>query len=273
MALFEVDTGKCHRDGACATVCPAGIIRIEEGGLPAPTERAGDFCISCGHCVAVCPTGALSHRDMPPEQCEPVAEDRLPDEAAFRHALRARRSIRAYREQPVPRDDLARLIEGARHAPSGHNAQPVRWLVFLEASEVRRLAGLTVDWMRSVLRDQPAFAESLNMDHVVSAWEKGRDRVCRDAPHVIVAHAHKEDRTAPAACTVALAHLELTAFSMGLGACWAGFLNAAASLWPPMMESLGLPEGHASFGAMLIGRPRFRYRRIPLRREARITWR
>ena len=79
--------------------------------------------------------------------------------------------------------------------------------------------------------------------------------------------------TAPAACTLAVSYVDLMAQSMGLGTCWAGFFNAAANLWPPMNEALGLPEGHASFGAMMIGYPAFTYARIPLRKEARITWR
>jgi nitroreductase len=90
---------------------------------------------------------------------------------------------------------------------------------------------------------------------------------------MIVVHAQMEERTAPAACTLALAYLELAAPSFGLGACWAGHFNAAANSWPPMQEALGLPHKDISFGAMMVGYPKFKYQRLPLRKEAAITWR
>ena len=90
---------------------------------------------------------------------------------------------------------------------------------------------------------------------------------------MIVAHAYKNDRSAPAACTIALTFLDLAAMSFGLGACWAGYFNAAANFWPPMQKALSLPEGHISFGAMMVGHPRFQYQRLPLRNEPKITWR
>ncbi len=187
--------------------------------------------------------------------------------------LASRRSIRTYREEPVDRQRLEELINAVRFSPSGHNRRPVQWLVITDPSEVQRLAGLVADWMRFAIKKMPALAEELKLARVVASWDAGKDRICRKAPHVIVAHALKDDRTAPPACTVALATLELAAPAHGLGACWAGYFNAAAGLFPPMKEALALPEGHAPFGAMLIGEPVYRYRRIPQRKSAQIIWR
>jgi hypothetical protein len=39
-----------------------------------------------------------------------------------------------------------------------------------------------------------------------------------------------------------------------------------------MMEALGFPEGHVSFGAMMVGHQKYKYQRLPLRNEAKITW-
>jgi len=46
-----------------------------------------------------------------------------------------RRSVRSYLPQPVPEDQLLRLIESARIAPSGSNTQPWRFIVIREASQ------------------------------------------------------------------------------------------------------------------------------------------
>ena len=59
MSLFEVDQDKCNRDGICAAECPLKIIDMKSTGIPAPVNGADALCINCGHCVAVCPTGAI----------------------------------------------------------------------------------------------------------------------------------------------------------------------------------------------------------------------
>ena len=111
------------------------------------------------------------------------------------------------------------------------------------------------------------------MDRVVKGWEAGMDPICRNAPHVIVTHAPKNNPAAPAACTIAISYLDLAAPSFGLGACWAGYFNTAATMWPPMQEALGLPEGDTCFGSIMIGYPKYSYYRLPRRNEPEITWR
>jgi nitroreductase len=189
------------------------------------------------------------------------------------HFLRSRRSMRAYKNKSVDKKLIERLIEIARFAPSGHNSQPVEWLVIYDSTEVQNLAGIVIDWMRHMLKEQPQFANLLHMDRVVDKWEKGRDPVCRRAPHVIVAHASKENRMAPVAAATALAYLEVAAPSLGLGTCWAGYFNAAATSWPPMQKALALPENHISFGATMVGYPKYTYHRLPPRKVPRIIWR
>lgn len=274
MSLFVVDEEKCKRDGACVAECPLGLIEFkDENSVPTPAERADELCVNCGHCVAVCPHGALSHTSMTPEQCPPVRREWMLDPEQVEHFLRVRRSIRTYKDQPVERNVLTKLIEIARFAPSGHNVQPVNWLVIYDSNKVRRLAGLVVDWMRYVLKAEPLIAKAQHIDLVVRFWEAGIDAVCRSAPHLIIAHAPEDEGTAPVACTIALTYLELAAPSFGLGACWAGFFNTAAAFWPPLQQSMGLPDRHISFGTMMVGYPKYTYHRLPLRNEARITWR
>jgi nitroreductase len=73
--------------------------------------------------------------------------------------------------------------------------------------------------------------------------------------------------------TIALTYLELAAFGFGMGGCWAGYFNAAAQAYPKMIEALGLPEGHACMGAMMLGYSQVKYQRIPLRNEPKVSFR
>jgi nitroreductase/NAD-dependent dihydropyrimidine dehydrogenase PreA subunit len=273
MNLFEVNEDTCNQDGICAAVCPAGIIDIQKGAYPAPVDGAEEICIECGHCVAVCPTASFSHRDMPKEKCPPLNPDLNISLEQCEQFLRSRRSTRRYRKRPVSQELLSKLIRLARYAPTGHNSQGVAWLVMGDRDELNRLAGVTVDWMRWMLKNEPEFAQSLHMGRTIRRWEEGKDIVFRGAPVVIVAHAAKHDLQAQTSCTIALSYLELAAAGLGLGSCWAGYFNAAANNFPPMMEALPLPDGHQCRGAMMVGYPTYTYHRLPLRKPPEITWR
>jgi len=220
MSLLTVDQEKCKRDGICTEVCPAGIIEfIDKDAYPTLVDGGDKLCIRCGHCVAVCPHSAMSHAIMKPEECQSVNEDWLFGPEQVEHFLRYRRSIRNYKKEQVEREVLTKLINIARFAPSGHNLQPVKWLVIYERDEVQRMAGFVIDWMRHLIKEDSPLVAAMHLNLVVSFWEGGNDPICRNAPHVIVTHAHKDDGTAPTACTIALTYLELAASFFDLRAC------------------------------------------------------
>ena len=274
MSLLAVNHEKCHRDGICGEVCPAGIIEFKDkDAFPTLVDGGDKRCIRCGHCVAICPHGAMSHATMKPEECPPINENWLFGPEQVEHFLRHRRSIRTYKKKQVEREVLTKLIDVARFAPSGHNLQPVKWLVIHERAGVQRMTEFVVDWMRHLIKEDSPLAAALHLNQVVSFWEKGDDFIGRNAPHVIVAHARENDGAAAVNCTIALTYLELAAPSFDLGTCWAGYFNAAATSWPPMQKELGFPEGNVNYGAMMVGYPKFKYQRLPLRNDAEIMWR
>lgn len=273
MSLIEVNQQTCNQDGICAAVCPANLINFTKGEYPTPIADAETICIRCGHCVTACPSGSLLHADIPLQQCPKVLKELLLSAEQSEQFLRSRRSIRNYRDKPVSKETLQKLIEAARYAPTGHNTQTAEWLVISNPVELNRLIEIVGDWMRWMLANMSEFALSMHMDLALDRLGAGEDVVLRGAPTLIVAHASKSDLMAPATCTIALTYLELAATGMDLGGCWAGYFNAASTTFPPMMKALGLPKGHQCFGAMMIGYPQFRYHRMPARNLPAITWR
>ncbi len=250
-----------------------GLIQMQKGDFPRSVDDAKELCIKCGHCVTVCPTGSLSHYAMPSTQCPSVHKELLLNAEQCEHFIRNRRSIRTFKDQPVSQKDLTKLIDMARYAPSGPNSQCVEWLVLGNRGELHRLAGIVIDWMRWMMENMPEIALSLRMNRAIKRWGSGIDGILRKTPTLVVAHAEKNNRFAPAACTIALTYLELAATSMGLGCYWAGYFQAAVTTFPAMIRSLGLPEGLQCFGAVMVGHPKFRYHRLPVRNTPLITWR
>ncbi|MBI9078562.1 MAG: nitroreductase family protein [Pseudodesulfovibrio sp.] len=263
-----IDKEKCKRCGACFSECPYDLIVEDAEGFPKLRLAARKTCIACGHCVAVCSTGAITLPEMPvarslaPAQCLPLLKDlRLTPEQADQF-LRSRRSIRSYKDKLVPEEVVVQLLEIASFAPSAKNGQPARWIVTRTPEATSRLAELTVEFM----------AINNVFPGVIKNWEKGIDKILHGAPHVAVAHAPEDGFNPAEDCSLAAAYLELAAHAHGLGACWAGFLMEAAEGYHPIRELLGLPEGHGVHAALMFGYPRFRFGRIPPRRGVEVTW-
>lgn len=272
MPLFTVDEEKCLRDGLCAAECPAGIIAFKKDTLPSPVEDAEKRCINCGHCVAICPHGALSLASMPSEACPGVDRSLLPSSESFDHMVRTRRSIRNYKQDTLDPDLVEKLIDTARHAPTGSNSQQVGWTVANGREKTHELAALTIEWMKSIMDGKHPLARAYRLERIVGAWMNGQDGILRGAPGLVVTHAPKSYGSGAADCCIAMATFELAAYCNGLGACWAGFLLMAANSSESLVEALNLPKGHVPHAAMMFGNPKYRYQRIPLRKIPEINW-
>ncbi len=271
MSFFRIDTDKCDKDGICAIECPAHIIEMGEQG-PVPVSGAEETCIQCGHCVAVCPKGAFGLEFLTPDQCLPIEKDKKLDPEHTAHFLRSRRSIRRYKDKPVPRETFEEALSIASCAPTGSNRQTVKWLVVDKKSDVQNIAGQVIEWMTYMIENNPQVALMLNMDTLVAQWDKGIDRICRDAPQLVFAHGSDEFSSGAADCHIALSYLELALPGFGLGSCWAGYATYAAGQWPGLAAVLNLPENHTCHGALMVGYPKFRYFRAPQRNAPDITY-
>jgi len=273
MSWITINETKCRKDGICAAACPLGIINPPDANrLPTETKDAEKLCIRCGHCMATCPHGAISFGDMKAENLPKVNGRMLPSTAQAQAFLRSRRSIRTYKDKSVDRKTLARIIDIARYAPSGSNAQPVEWMVIYDRNNVNKYAAMVIDWIRYIIREHAEAVAGLHMDRIVKAWDDGSDWVCRNAPHIIIVHGAVQDQMIQNACTIALTYLELAASALKLGACWAGYFSLAVENWPPLNKALDFPVGNKAFGTMLVGYPKYKYHRIPLRNEPKIIW-
>lgn len=264
----------CNKDGICVSECPSKILRMNrDSGFPEPVPGFEEICIRCGHCVAVCPTGAFSLSWLSPTECPPVnpALEITPEQAE--QFLRSRRSIRVFKEAPLDRPTLERLVGIACCAPSAKNIQPWNWVLVEKKADVDRLDEILVDWMRAVMAGNPKVAEMLRFPRIVSLWEKGEMRILRNAPHLLVVHV---DRTWPFGvedAALALGYLELFAPVLGFGATWSGYFTSAYNAYPPLAEALPVPPGQKVVGAMMLGRPKWKYHRLPKRTPPKIAWR
>jgi len=274
VSSITINESLCTRDGLCAVICPLQIIAPPEGGgLPEPKPDFSKWCIKCGHCVAICPTGAIRHSAMSPDQCIPADYKSLPSPDQFENILRHRRSIRRFKRETPDKQILQRLIKMAGYAPSGHNLQSVKWLIFNTRDELKHLVSMACDWMKHMTTQMPDAPHSLIFKEIVAEWDLGRDLVLHDAPCLVIVHSKIQSGTEPTDAAISLAYFDLAALSFGLGCCWAGLFTMAAKLWQPLKDYLELPKGHELHSAMMTGYPKFEFQRVPIRKAPEIQWR
>ncbi|WP_207261594.1 nitroreductase family protein [Desulfovibrio sp. Huiquan2017] len=271
MPLFTIDETRCKRDGLCAADCPAGCIVFEKGGLPEPHEKKWAYCLDCGHCMAVCPADAIQlarfdRRSDPLDRTLDISFDRA------EQFLKGRRSVRFFRDEPVDRETFDRLLAVTGYCPSGHNARPTRWVAALGRDKVAGIAGAVVAWMRAEAEAESDLARALHLPGIVRVWDAGMDLICHNAPALAVAVGPKSGITPREDGVIATAYLELAASAGGLGACWCGYLLPATSHDAGVRAYLGLDDGEAVYGALMLGRPARRYTALPPRPAPKVDW-
>ena len=124
-----------------------------------------------------------------------------------------------------------------------------------------------------MIEQKSPLATMVRFENIISTQGKGADRICREAPHIILAYSVKDELTGAQACTIALTYFELAALSFGLGACWAGYVSMAVNMSEEVRKFVGLSPRAACHGAMMLGFPKYDYHRVPLRNSPNIRWR
>jgi len=271
MTTILVDKDLCTRCGICANVCTMGLIDpADENILPNVQDAKAGMCIRCGHCEVYCPSHALLLNDRPDENVPlPAGAGTIaPDDMGY--YLRKRRSVRHFTKDPVPKEKILELLDIARYAASGGNGQPVEWIVVHDPEQVKKIAGLTIEWMKTLINSNHPMSGYIPV--LIQGWERGSDVICRGAPHLLVATIPEGNPIAQTDATIALTHFDIAGPAYGIGVCWAGFVAMAASSFTPLQKELGIPAGRKSAYALMFGNPQYKVCGIPHRNPLKVTW-
>lgn len=153
-------------------------------------------------------------------------------------AIRKRRSIRRYSGQPVPEEAIREIIEAARLAPSGCNAQPWRFKV---VTDRRQKVEITYAAHRQqFIARAPvvivccAHIESYINSTVSTMQDLGRmgsiDKdsariICDSAEGMRTMSIEEIGPTVAINVGIAVEHMVLRALDFGLGTCWIRLLD------------------------------------------------
>lgn len=136
----------------------------------------------------------------------------------FYKVIKTRRSIRSYKQTPVPKDALDRILEAVRIAPSGHNRQPWKFLIYRDTETKQKIA--------KGCNDQKWIAEApIVIVALGQRFHFSRGKYMGEMSFIMD-------------IGIAMTHLILAARAEELGTCWIGAFDNSL-----LKESLNVAEG------------------------------
>lgn len=267
---FTITTERCIQCGACVDDCPFHIIEMAPD-YPALIENRVHHCIRCQHCLAVCPTGALSILGFKPEDSLPLPES-LPNARQMTALIKGRRSMRRFLPEPLEPEVIEGMIATAANGPTGKNNRQCLFTVIEDPATMAVFRHETLEGLRRAVAAR-RLSDSLGyFRHVVSAWDQGRDIIFRDAPHLLMVSVPSSITTPDADSIIAMSYFELLAASMGIGTLWNAMIRwALSTIDVDLYRRLGIPDDHVKGYALLFGRPAVQYHRTVQRDQAMIN--
>jgi len=203
------------------------------------------------------------------------------------NAFRERRSLRVYRERPVPRAVVRELVDLARWVPTANNKQQVDWLAFDDRAQIAALSDQIVSALGLVIRllrnpavrslcrrivGQGADRLAVSGEYIVEQRKRGHDPIFYGAPVLLIAHVRKRSEFGRDDTVYAAYNVILAAQRLGLGTCQNGFFNMAWAMSPRLRKMLGLPRGRRPEVVLTLGYPAVRFRRALPRRRPNLVW-
>ncbi len=262
---LKIDKALCVHCAECVKDCVCHIIVLGPDGVPSIPNAPEEGCLECQHCLAVCPTGALSIFDLDPKESIPLKKERLPSGEQMHVLLRGRRSVRRFLDEPISAEELAPLLATVAHAPTGCNARALIFSVVEGRAAVVRLIekiNLLIDRAEKE-RELPGFVKMLRDQY----RKNNVDDLFRGAPYILIAAPGENAVCGPEDAVIALSYFELLAQTNNIGTTWCGYLPMLLRHLPEARPLFGLaPDQY--FYAMVFGRPAVRYARTTQKETA-----
>lgn len=262
--MIQINKELCTGCGKCVKDCISLRITLENGKACATKD-----CFSCGHCVAVCPQGAVSIPELDMNDIENYEKDRFSlDADTLLRAIKFRRSIRDYKAKPVETEKLKKLLEAGRCTATAKNNQDCHF-VFVQ-QELDALKKQVWDFI-----DDYAVSHAGNISNAMYpyvSFNRRRkanatdDYLFRNAPVVVYITSDW-----PLDAGLAAQNMELMAVSLGLGVLFNGFLARISDENENLKSWLGIKDKTIK-ACMLLGYPGVTYARTAPRREAKVIW-
>jgi nitroreductase len=166
--------------------------------------------------------------------------------------INQRYSVRQYLDKPIENEKLNLILESARLAPSATNSQPWHFYVVKNKNKIESLAKKMPIGSHLVINSFIAKAPV-----VIVATAGPIDFLHRVVSFIINKHWYYMD------VSIALEHMVLTAWELGIGSCWIGWFDERK-----VKQLLNIPKDREIIAMLTLGYPREKRLASPKHRKA-----
>lgn len=186
-------------------------------------------------------------------------------EAAIK-IIQDRRSIREFSDEPVSEQDLELILEAARQAPSGENAQPWRFIIVKDEAMRKKMGAIggggssrrfTAEYVTEKMQERFSnLQDEAKRKAVFQKLTSGQvSAFMADAPINIVVCGKKDVWDMPYDTSAAIENMLLMVTALGLGACWVIAPCIDIRDEERIKDLLGIPEGYKAVSILSLGHP------------------
>jgi nitroreductase len=180
--------------------------------------------------------------------------------------IQDRRSIRHYTEDQVSEEHLEMMLEAARQAPSGENAQPWRFIIVRDDATRKQLGAIagggsgrrfTAEFVSNKMQERfESLEDEAKKKKIFEKLTSGRvSAFLADAPVSIVVCGRKDVWDLPYDTSAAIENMLLMVTALGLGACWVIAPCIDIRDEERLKDLLGVPEGIKIVSIIAVGHP------------------
>jgi len=259
MSIVGIDKKKCSNCKQCIQECGRGYFSVNEAGEVLFDDNSIG-CNICGHCIAICPEEAIETKNLDDVETYSGIDspENFVESGKLLKFLRAKRSIRRYKNKKIPKELLEKVFEAMRYAPSASNARAWRYVIISDPEKIQKLN----DEIVKVSYDYMGFESG---EQALKHFKSIGRTLFYDAPHLIVLYYRIVEKSTMMVglrandAGIALTYGMLEAESLGLGTCWIGMVQAAIPRNKEILKILGI-KGMV-LGTFTLGYPAVKYRR------------
>ncbi|EGO62484.1 nitroreductase family protein [Acetonema longum] len=163
-----------------------------------------------------------------------------------------RRSIRAFKKDQIPEEDLNTILVAGSYAPNGMGLQDWKFTAIQNATTLKKVN----EAIRQTLLSIPIVPEI--HPYVMSLIEKAKDEnadFLYHAPTFIIVSNLKDNGNSMPDSALAIGNMMLAAHSIGIGSCWLNQLPGLTHLplIRELLTDLDVPEHHIVYGSVVMG--------------------
>jgi len=290
--IASINTETCKRCGLCSQICPAKIYtKTESGEIKVDTDRA-DVCLKCGQCMAICETQSIKIEGLSYEKDLFEIPENSVNYDIFYNFLATRRSVRNFKNKPVEKEVIQKIIDAISLAPYGALPNNVEITVVQNRQVIEKALPFMEEFINNcdkwfsnpishLMIKRRLSVERYNtiINHLLPRIRKGQykiaqrgDTITRNAPALLIFHADKgaEEHTEDA--LIYLTYALLAAHSLGLGATVIGLVPPPINKIKELKDIFNIPENNEAIIAMIIGYPQYKFKKGIKRPRTKIHW-